>query len=189
MNEHPRKTGNSFDSEWFIPTVSLMTIHLGRLLCPLLFTASLAACDPYSSRPLIDAKAAVDLPKGSDIGSQDAKARDFGSQDRPSTETAPTDLMAPDLAVTDGPASSCTVTITYSASGSPSKVEVFGSWDNWAQGTAMTASSGAYTVAIANLTNGATYQYKFVVDSAWQNCPTSPNTGSPYYNCLLTVVC
>ena len=105
---------------------------------------------------------------------------------------------AGDAGVADGPVTtadacgtpgSCSVTFTY-AKGSESKVELWGDFNSWKTGQAMTASGSSWTTSLT-LKHGQTLKYKFVLDGkTWVKDPQNPkDDGAPNYNSVLTVSC
>jgi hypothetical protein len=88
-----------------------------------------------------------------------------------------------------GAPTSCAVLFSYDK-GSESKVELFGSFNSWSSGVAMTLV-GAQWQTTMTLSNGQQVLYKFVLDgTTWIPDPKNPKqTTDSNHNSILDVVC
>ncbi len=109
----------------------------------------------------------VDLSLGVVTGDVEKWVRISGESDGKYTA----DILSQSFVVVQSPVvKDDTVTFNYEGGTS---VQVYGSWDQWAAGKAMTKNSdGIWTITLQDLEPG-TYEYKFVVDGSWIKDPVN----------------
>jgi len=168
----------------------LLSPLLAPRLAPLLsitLAVALGACQTYEKR--LDAK----------VLDKDARpAREAAVRDQvPHEARTPGDGVGEGALPLEGGAlpdrcgvpSSCPVLFSYDQ-GTESKVEIFGSFNNWTSGVAMTLNGSVWQASMT-LGHGQQVLYKFVLDgTTWIADPKNPKrTSDPDHNSILDVVC
>lgn len=148
----------------------------------MLFWALIAGCYPKAVPLDPDAGAGDGLRSDGAIGPDVAKHDGGPGSDGARVESGPT----PDACVSPA---SCSVTFKY-PKGSESKVELYGDFNSWKSGVAMSVT-GSYWQTSLVLKNGQQVLYKFVLDgTSWVSDPANPKqTSDSYKNSILDVTC